>query len=231
MSVFERRQKSPVRRHSHLKGTESSKFHEPYPGKDVAASAKWFRHTLEAAKAYTRKHKAKGKRHGGLGYVAIDILELFGKLADFKTGQLDPSYVYIRECLGYSIDAISRALKQLRAHGFIDWVRRFVPSTDARGKLIYVQTSNAYRVYLPPAAAKLLGRVIKPAPLPEDEQHRLKELEANRKRVLAELGYEEQSLYLFGSDDPLGNALAKLGRRIEKRNHRRDSAIRSETMT
>ena len=230
MTIYAKKQRAKVRRHSRLAETEHT-FWQAYPGNNLSECRRWFRRVQDAAKAYTRKHKGKGQRHGGLGYVALEILEELARLADYKTGRLDPSYKYLAARLNRSIDAISRGLKQLREHGFIDWIRRFVQTTDAEGRLINVQTSNAYRVFLPPAAEKLLGRFIKPVPIPEDALQRKRDLDEWRKLQLAALNYEEQCELKFGVDDPLGRAFAKLGNAIGKRDASRDSAKRSEPMS
>lgn len=45
-----------------------------------------------------------------------------------KTGQLDPSIETLMRKLKRSRDSIVRALNALRAHGFLDWLRRYVPT-------------------------------------------------------------------------------------------------------
>jgi hypothetical protein len=70
-----------------------------------------------------------------------------------------------------SKDAIVSALKALRAHGFLDWLRRYVPTgNEGRGPQVQ-QTSNAYRMFLPPTAKRLLGRLFGAPPAPDDFSH------------------------------------------------------------
>lgn len=70
--------------------------------------------------------------------------------------------------LGRSRDTIVRALKNLRAHGFIDWLRRYEPTgNEGRGPQVQ-QTSNAYRLSLPEKARQFLGRFGKAPPPPAD---------------------------------------------------------------
>jgi hypothetical protein len=58
-----------------------------------------------------------------------------------------------------SKDAVVRALQALRAHGFLDWLRRYVPTgQEGRGPQVK-QTSNAYRLSMPARAMRLLGRL------------------------------------------------------------------------
>jgi hypothetical protein len=70
----------------------------------------------------------KGERTGPLGSVAIEVLEFFVNLVDFRTGRLEPSLTTIMGKVRRSRDAVVRALKALRAHGFLDWLRRYEPT-------------------------------------------------------------------------------------------------------
>lgn len=229
MSTYPNQQRTKVRRNSRLKGTFENTFYRPIGGGNKRAARRVLGRILKTAKNYTRHHKAKGHRHGGLGHIAIEILEEFMRIIDYKTGRLDASYQYLSKRLKRSIDAISRGLKQLRAHGFLDWIRRFERTVDVNGRTISVQTSNAYRIMVPVRAEKLFGLIYKPSPLPLDEEHRKAELEANRKRVLAELNYGEQEIFMFGETNPLGKALAKLGKHVTEKDDYSDSVLRFET--
>ena len=128
---------TPVRRRSHFKGRSEGQIWRPTTRKDVQA-------ILKAAEIYNEAglHK-KGERSGPLGSVALDVLRLFVNLIDFRTGRLEPSITTIMDRLGRSRDTIVRALKNLRAHGFIDWLRRYEPTgNDGRGPQVQ-QASNA----------------------------------------------------------------------------------------
>ncbi|WP_252869855.1 helix-turn-helix domain-containing protein [Brucella pituitosa] len=84
---------------------------------------------MKAAEIYNEAGlQEKGERSGPLGSVALDVLRLFVNLIDFRTGRLEPSITTIMDRLGRSRDTIVRALKNLRAHGFIDWLRRYEPT-------------------------------------------------------------------------------------------------------
>ncbi|HRM75333.1 MAG TPA: helix-turn-helix domain-containing protein, partial [Paracoccus sp. (in: a-proteobacteria)] len=61
-------------------------------------------------------------------------MELFANLVDFRTGRLEPAIETLMRMLRRSRDAIVRALKALRSHGFLDWLRRYVPTgNEGRG--------------------------------------------------------------------------------------------------
>ncbi len=201
---------TPVRRHSHIRGRSEGRIWRPTTRKDVQA-------ILKAAEIYNEAglHE-KGERSGPLGSVALDVLRLFVNLIDFRTGRLEPSITTIMDRLGRSRDTIVRALKNLRAHGFIDWLRRYEPTgNEGRGPQVQ-QTSNAYRLSLPEKARQFLGRFAKAPPPPDDhsaaQEARAAEVDAYKKALpLDELALSE------AGDTALGRALAALGKAIQKR--------------
>ena len=201
---------TPVRRRSHFKGRSEGQIWRPTTRKDVQA-------VLKAAEIYNEAglHE-KGERSGPLGSVALDVLRLFVNLIDFRTGRLEPSITTIMDRLGRSRDTIVRALKNLRAHGFIDWLRRYEPTgNEGRGPQVQ-QASNAYRLSLPEKARQFLGRFSKAPPLPDDhsaaQEARAAEVDAYKKALpLDELALSE------AGDTALGRALAALGKAIQKR--------------
>lgn len=222
--VLERqRSRVPVRRHSFECGRCEDMFWKKTSRQEV-------RHILLAAKRYELALRRKGERCGPLGSVAIEVLDHFANLVDFRTGRLEPSIDTMMRRLKRSRDAIVRALKNLRAHGFLDWLRRYTPTgNEGRGPQVR-QASNAYRLSLPERARQLLGWRSLPPPLPEDCEHarevRMAELETYRKS----LSLEELALSKLG-DTPLGQSLARLGKAIEqrKRNEQCESAGRVES--
>lgn len=203
---------TPVRRHSHIRGRSEGRIWRPTTRRDVQA-------ILKAAEKYNEAGlREKGERSGPLGSVALDVLRLFVNLVDFRTGRLEPSISTIMDRLGRSRDTIVRALKNLRAHGFIDWLRRYEPTgNEGRGPQVQ-QTSNAYRLSLPEKARQFLGRFSKAPPLPDDHS-------AAQEARAAELDGYRKSLPLDGlalseaGDTALGRALAALGKAIQKREY------------
>jgi hypothetical protein len=201
---------TPVRRRSYFKGRSEGRIWQATTRKDVQA-------ILKAAEIYNEAglHE-KGERSGPLGSVALDVLRLFVNLIDFRTGRLEPSITTIMDRLGRSRDTIVRALKNLRAHGFIDWLRRYEPTgNEGRGPQVQ-QASNAYRLSLPEKALRLLGRFGKAPPPPDDhvaaQAARAAELDAYRKALPLD------ELALFEADNnPLGQALAALGKSLQER--------------
>ena len=214
------RTSTPVRRHSRAAGRCEGVFWRRTDRQEV-------RKIVLAARRYELAGKMAGSRNGPLGGVALEILELFANLVDFRTGRLDPSIDTLMRYLRRSRDAIVRALAALRRHGFLDWLRRYVPTgNEGRGPQVQ-QTSNAYRLSLPARALRLLGRLGQAAPLPDDYSHaqaaRAADLEAHRATLtLAELP-------LFDVDDEgLAQALAKMGAGLMQRKER-ESAKQTES--
>lgn len=202
------RKRIPVRRQSHFKGRSEGQIWRPTTRQETQK-------VLLAAKRYELAKRQKGKRNGPLGAVAIEVLEYFVNLVDFRTGRLDPSLETIMSKVRRSRDAVVRALKALREHGFLDWLRRYELTGNESGPQVQ-QASNAYRLSLPERALQCLGRFGKAPPPPDDHV----QAEAERKAVIeayrARLDISERALFDLG-DNPLGQALARLGRSLQKR--------------
>ena len=216
----EGRTAEPIRRHSRPQGRFEGLFWRPFRPKDVGRY-------LTAAERFERAGKKPGARSGPLGTVAIEVLRELLRLIDYRTGRLEPALTTLMARTRRSRDAVVRALAALRRHGFVDWVRRYV-STGNRGPGPQVQqTSNAYRLALPPAAERLLGRAGEDAPLAEDLEHALEARRAERKAQLEAEAPEARNAVLFGSG-PLAAAFSRLERAVGQRRER-ESARRSES--
>lgn len=181
---------------------------------------------IKAAQRYELHGRQPGRRNGPLGGIALEILALFGNLVSFKTGRLDPSLEWIMDKLKRSRDAVVRALKALRDHGFLDWLRRFEKTpNEGRGPQVR-QVSNAYRLSVPKQALALLGRWAGRPSLPDDDDL----ARADRKAVEAEhvalLDLGSFASFQLG-DSPLGRALAQMGKALDLR----ESAKRTESQS
>ena len=213
---------TPIRRHSRLAGRCEGVFWRRTDRQEV-------RKIVLAARRYELATRQPGARRGALGFVALEVLELFGNLVNFKTGRLDPSIDYLMRTLRRSRDAIVRALAALRTHGFLDWLRRYVPTgSEGRGPQVQ-QTSNAYRLSLPARALRLLGRFGKPAPAPDDFSHAREQQAAMIEQHRASLSCAELPLFDI-EDDALAQTLARLGALIDDRKER-ESAKRTESLS
>ena len=207
----------PIRRNSRRKGScEASIWRQ--------TSRQKMQQVLMAARRYERVNKEPGKRNGPLGGIALEVLALFANLVNFKTGRLDPSLDYITDKLCRSRDAVVRAMKALRDHGFLDWLRRYEPvPNEGRGPQVR-QVSNAYRLSAPKRALALLGRWASRPALPEDEGREQADRSAMEAEFKATLDLSSYATFQCG-DSPLGKALAQLGKSIDLR----ESAKRTES--
>lgn len=159
---------------------------------------------MRAAERYDLTKRAKGQPQGPIGPVGLEVLREMLRLVDHATGRLDPSIDGLAARIRRSRDAVWRALKALKAHGFIDWIRRYVPApTVGEAGPQVRQTSNAYRLTLPATAKALLGKTTRP-PVPDDHEHR-------RKAIVAMLRSME-----FDANG-LGDAFDRLGRLVRER--------------
>lgn len=209
---FERRTFQPVRRESRAAGREGT-FWRPVARKDVER-------IILAAERFELSGKLAGRKNGPLGGVALEILRLFRNVVDFRTGRLDPSIDYLMAKLRRSRGAIVAALKALRTHGFLDWLRRYVPTGErgVRGPQVQ-QTSNAYRLSLPQRAKAMLGRYFQPAPVPDDHRQRQTEQAAQIEQHISSLSNADKARFLI--DDPdLAASVARLGAMLDAKKER-----------
>ena len=181
---------------------------------------------IKAAQRYELHGRKPGRRNGPLGSVALEILALFGNLVSYKTGRLDPSLEWIMDKLKRSRDAVVRALKALRDHGFLDWLRRFEPTpSEGRGPQVR-QVSNAYRLSAPRRALALLGRWSGRPALPDDDKAARTDRKAVEAEHVASLDLGAFASFQCG-DSPLGRALAQMGKALDLR----ESAKRTESQS
>lgn len=213
-----KRTHAPVHRHSKPAGQCEATIWTRTTRQDT-------RRIVLAARRYEIAMKQPGKRTGPLGAVALEVLELLANLVDYRTGRLEPSLDTMMRKLRRSRDAIVRGLKALRDHGFIDWLRRFVPTDNEGNKGPQVrQTSNAYRLLMPAKARAALGRYGTPSPLPEDREQAQAERSAELENYRASMTTGD--LLAEIEDDKLRNSLARLRRNIVSK---RESAEQTES--
>lgn len=208
-------ERAPVRRHSRLVGRCEGVFWRGTSRQEV-------RRILLAARRYELAGRPAGQRNGPLGHVALEALELLANLVSFRTGRLEPSLDTLMRLLRRSRAAVVRALRALRTHGFLDWLRRYEPTGQTEGPGPRVrQVSNAYRLSLPARAARLLGRLLQDPPLPEDLAHARETRAAELAAHKVTLPLDQLALFEAG-DSPLGRALASLGRKLQEREFTRE---------
>lgn len=213
------RERTPVRRSSRPAGRCEGLFWRRITAQEAAQ-------IRLGARKYELATKEAGARNGALGTVALEVLDYLTRLIG-RDGRLDPSIEFLMGKLRRSRDAIVRALKALRAHSFLDWLRRYVPTgNEGRGPQV-IQTSNAYRLSLPERARRLLGRMVMTPPVPADFAHR-------RAMQVAEIEAYAASLPMAGQlalkldDEGMAASLARLWDGIQRRKER-ESARQTES--
>lgn len=212
-----RRDRVPVRGGSHRMGRCEGTFWRRTDRREV-------RRIVLAARRYDLAARQAGRRNGPLGHVAIEVLDLLANLVDFRTGRLEPSLAYLMAKLRRSKDAVVRALAALRAHGFLDRLRRYeATGNEGRGPQVR-QVSNAYRLSLPVRALRCLGSLMQAPPIPDDIAQARDERTAVLEAHKAALPLDELPLFQV-HDGHLGRLLAGLGRLVQER----ESAKQAET--
>lgn len=131
-----------VRRNSFDVEDSRANVWRPINGGTKPAGLRWSGALLKLAREYDLVGKQKG-RMAPLGPHTRDVLAALLELVDFATGRLDPSYAKLMSMTGYAKSTISSALRRLRAHGFLDWVRRSRLTENDDG-VAREQTSNAF---------------------------------------------------------------------------------------
>jgi hypothetical protein len=210
--------REPVRRYSRPRGRCEAVFWRRFDPKDSARF-------MLAAERFERIGRQKGKRSGPLGFVALEVLRDLLRLIDYRTGRLEPSLETLQRRLKRSKDAIVRALANLRTHGFLDWLRRWEPTGALDGPKTK-QATNAYRLVMPPAAAKLIGAVASPPPEPDDAAEARKGHVAAVAAMIDALPLDEQPA-ASGVTGPLAEALARLGRAVMLRSESPPSGLKT----
>lgn len=184
---------------------------------------------IAAAERYDRVHRIahrtarNGRENGTIGHVGLEVLRaLLFDFLDCRTGRLDPAIATIAAKIGRSIAAVAEALKRLKAHGFLEWLRRYVPTGQAglRGPQVQ-QTSNAYRIMLPALIAAALA-----TPAPDDDTHRRDSEAQTHQDMLAQLPLGERMAATVDSPE-LARLLASLGAAVERQE--RDSGKEHES--
>lgn len=126
-----RRGNDPVWRHSFDVDSKQADVFRPIADGTIAGGLAWADDYLRLAKEYDVIHKKKGER-SPLMANGIRVLEaLLRNFLDFRTGQLDPAITALMKKTALSKNAVVDALKRLREHGFLDWVRRSEKTTHA----------------------------------------------------------------------------------------------------
>jgi hypothetical protein len=207
---------APVRRNSYYANDKRSNVWRPIAGSNRDAR-RLIAARLKAAEFYDRRGKEAGKKNGPLGHVGLEVLRELYRIVDFKTGRLEPAIDTVCNALRRSRAAVVAAMRRLREHGFLNWVRRTEP-TECQGAGPQVrQITNAYFFDLPARAAAWVKRTLGDGPPPDCEVARAEADKSELDAMIGTLSLGEQGSLLGGSDDQLSEMLRKLGEALEKK--------------
>ncbi len=212
----------PVWRNSYYVGQIESRIWRPVNGGKKRDAARWTGALLKAARKFElesrrqRQEVDPGSRNGSLGQVGIAVLEYLYNTVDYMTGRLEPAVRTIAAEIGHSYSAVHDALKRLREHGFLEWMRRSEKIEDPEpGGPLVKQASNAYALLVPQAMrgwlAKLLGR----APVPECEVDRRERERTEFEAMLAGLTALERHKATWHGDSLQGGVLGRIAAALD----------------
>lgn len=208
----------PVWRNSYYEGQVEKRLWRPWgdvrKGKRTAGAIIQAARTFERESRWKRKGEAERTRRGLLGEVAVEVLEALWELVDFATGRLEPAIATLAERVGRSYSAVHAALKRLRAHGFLHWVRRSRPVKDpVPGGQQVEQIPNAYALLVPRELERFLARIFHPR-MPSCERWRRDQERAEWQRMLGQLTHREFVDATWDRDSLAGETVKRIEARI-----------------
>lgn len=212
-----RRTFQPVRRDSRHAGEREHRIWRPF-GRTKREQYIFRDAMLEAAESYDEKNKQPGMGNGPLGQIGVRVLKELMRIADWKTGRLEPAIDTICKRISRSRNSVVRALARLKEHGFIDWIRRTEPTNNVGAGPQVRQITNAYGfdiARLPRAAAAWVRKRLSSGPPPDCEAARRDRDRAETEVMLDGITAEETARFIAGGDDP-GKSLARLGRALDQ---------------
>lgn len=227
----------PVWRNSYTVGQIEDRIWKPINGGSVRGGKRYTRALLKAAKQFELRTRAKrrevepGARNGDLGPVAIAVLEYLYDKVDYATGRLDPAIRTIADAIGHAYSAVHEALKRLRLHGFLHWMRRSKPVDNPEpGGQQVEQASNAYALLCPQKLQGWLSRLFRKAPAPECEVDRRKREQADFEAMLETMTAQERHAVTWNGNSLLGEILGRVAAGVDARESRKgESSTTDET--
>ena len=206
----------PVWRNSYYENTIEHRIWRPFGDGTKRNGARLAAALLKSARSLDRRTRAErrkdqpGTRNGVLGDVAIEVLEALLDLVDYMTGRLEPAIATLAEMTQHSYSAVHAALRRLRAHGFLHWVRRSRKlDNDGAGPQVE-QISNAYVLLIPKALDGLKAIIFGKSPLPDDDVWRRTARKQQIEEMLSSLSPAEFLRATWTGDPLAGETLKRI---------------------
>ena len=228
---------SPVRRRSYHEGHKEHLVWRPIGNGTKKGGRRFAGAFLRAAEKFDHDQKQPGRANGPLGHIALQILRVMLRVADYKTGRIDPSLDTLMRWTKRSRSAVVAALARLRQHGFLDWIRRTAPieNPDPFGPQVR-QISNAYGIdatRLPEQVQHVLSLMLgRKAPAPDDASWSREQDAAGVRQMIEALPLVEQPgeiASVMGGDSQITDALTRLAKAINGSNASLPAGLNPET--
>lgn len=214
---------APIWRNSYEEGQLEDRIWRPIARGKMRAAKRLLGARLKAVRTMERKTRLarrelhRNAKNGAIGPIAVEVLEYLYGIVDFATGRLEPAVQSIADHIGRSYGAVHNALKALRRHGFLHWIRRS-RAADTKGEAgpQSVQIPSAYVLLFPARLQPLVEHIMGDAPVPADEEWRREQQKASYEDMLARLSTPEFLQATWDGDDALGETLRRIAELLDQ---------------
>lgn len=218
------RSNQPVWRNSYYKGQIEKQIWRPINDGTRRGAKRQIGAVLKCARDMERKTRRDrqaiqpGTRNGVLGQIGLDVLEALYDIVNFRDGTLEPAISTIAERVGHSYAATHAALRRLRSHGFLHWVRRSRPKENAGSAGPQIeQITNAYALLIPSKIEHMVKYLLGKVPVPDDARQWAKEQKQKWHDMLAGLSASELQAETWIGDNLAGETLKRIAALLDKR--------------
>jgi hypothetical protein len=105
------------------------------------------RELVDKAERWDIQTRQPGHHGGVIGTIGVRVLRvLTQKFLHYKTGRCDPCQKTLARAVGACERSVASALKRLKEHGLLNWLRRCEEAAAPDGGFLMRQISNAYAI-------------------------------------------------------------------------------------
>jgi hypothetical protein len=208
----------PVRRNSYYANDRRAERIWQRLGSNNRDARRLIAARLKAAEFYNERNKQAGDREGPIGEIGVRLLRELYRIVDYKTGRLEPAIDTLCQRISRARATVVKYLARLKAHGFLDWVRRSETVDNPGAGPQVRQITNAYGFGLPAAAAAWVKKILGNGPEPDCEIARKEADAAEVEAMLGTVDCEQQAAFIVGTEGDFAQAMASLARAVERRN-------------